>query len=43
MPPKKHHLDRRTKQIVAVDNGNEDDDLLSTEQVAEWFGVSVRG
>lgn len=43
MPRQKqrHHLDRRVKQIVAADTGNDDDDLLSTEQVAEWFGVSI--
>ena len=37
-----HHLDRRVKQIVALDTDNDDDDLLTTEQVAEWFGVSTQ-
>ena len=37
-----HHLDRRVKQILAVDTGDDDDDLLTTEEVAEWFGVSVQ-
>ena len=37
-----HHLDRRLKQIVALDTDNDDDKLLTTEQVAEWFGVSTQ-
>jgi hypothetical protein len=37
-----HHLDRRLKQIVALDTDNDDDNLLTTEQVAEWFGVSTQ-
>jgi hypothetical protein len=40
--PKRHHLDRRVKQIIAVGSGDHDDDLLTTAQVADWFGVSVQ-
>lgn len=38
--PKKLHLDRRAGALVRLGDG-EADDLLSTEQVADWFGVSV--
>jgi predicted DNA-binding transcriptional regulator AlpA len=37
--PRHHHLDRRAHQILAADNGA-DDELLTTQQVAQWFGVS---
>lgn len=38
-----HHLDRRTNQILAVEPpGAADDDLLTTEQIAEWFGLSTQ-
>ena len=36
----KHHLDRRAHQIAAVDQGGSGDDLLTTAEVAQWFGVS---
>ena len=39
--PKKHHLDRRAGAIAAAGPGPEDD-LLSTQQVADWFGVSIQ-
>ena len=37
--PKFHHLDRRVDQIAAIGAGS-DDDLLTTDEVASWFGVS---
>ena len=37
--PKKLHLDRRAAAIAAHGPG-EPDDLLTTQEVAEWFGVS---
>jgi len=38
--PKTHHLDRRADAIVAAGAGC-DDELLSTQDVARWLGVSV--
>jgi predicted DNA-binding transcriptional regulator AlpA len=37
--PKKFHIDKRADAIAATATGN-DDDLLSTEQMSAWFGVS---
>ena len=37
--PQKHHLDRRADALAEAGAGN-GDDLLTTEQVAEWLGVS---
>jgi len=44
-----HHLDRRAEQLLAYEppgighnNPPPDDELLSTKQVAAWFGVSVQ-
>jgi hypothetical protein len=39
--PQTHHLDRRAEQLAFIGDGP-DDELLSTEQVAEWFGVSIQ-
>ena len=36
-----HHLDRHANLIVAADIGA-DDELLSTEAVARWLGVSTQ-
>jgi predicted DNA-binding transcriptional regulator AlpA len=36
--PQKHHLDRRVDSLLAVEG--EDDDLLTTRELADWFGVS---
>jgi hypothetical protein len=43
-----HHLDRRAEQLLAFEppglghnNPPADDDLLTSKQVAEWFGVSL--
>jgi hypothetical protein len=38
--PKRHHIDRRVDQVIADSTGS-DDDLLTTAELAEWFGVSV--
>ena len=37
--PQKHHLDRRAADLAVIDWGN-DDDLLTTPQVAAWLSVS---
>lgn len=38
---KRHHLDRRIGQLLAVPTTPaNDDDLLTTKQVAAWLGVS---
>jgi hypothetical protein len=39
--PKTHHLDRRAANIAAANFGR-DDELMTTEQIAEWFGVSIQ-
>lgn len=39
--PHTHHLDRRADRIVAEGDGN-DDDLLSTREVANWLAVSTQ-
>lgn len=39
--PAKHHLDRHAASIAARSDGNPDD-LLTTEQVAVWLGVSTQ-
>jgi hypothetical protein len=38
--PKAHHLDRRASAIAAAGAAGNDDDLLTTPEVADWFGVS---
>jgi hypothetical protein len=35
-----HLLDKRADAIVAAAAGEEEDELLNTSQVADWFGVS---
>ena len=37
----KHHLDRRALALIDQANAGTDDELLSTAQVAVWFGVSI--
>ena len=37
--PSRHHLDRRADRLIAADTG-EDDDLLSTREVADWLSIS---
>jgi hypothetical protein len=39
--PKTHHVDRRASDLVFTDWGNEDD-LLSTAQLAERLGTSTQ-
>lgn len=34
-----HHLDKRAANLIAQDAGDEDD-LLTTKQLTDWFGVS---
>jgi hypothetical protein len=38
---KRHHLDRRADKIMAAAIDAADDDLLTTAQVADWFGISA--
>jgi predicted DNA-binding transcriptional regulator AlpA len=42
--PKTHHIDRRAARIVAdaADSRDSEDDLLTTEGVADWLGVSTQ-
>jgi hypothetical protein len=39
LAPKSHHLDYRAAVIADLGVGD-DDDLLTTRQIAEWFGVT---
>ena len=39
--PRKHHLDRRAFRLIEDGTGNLDD-LLSTEELARWLGVSIQ-
>lgn len=39
--PTRHNIDRRTHQIIADSQGS-NDDLLTTQQVAAWLGVSIQ-
>ena len=34
------HLDRRAREIEAAAAGRDDDELLTTPQLADWLGVS---
>ena len=39
--PKSHHLDRRVAQLIQIGIATpNDDELLSTQQLATWLGVS---
>ena len=40
-PPKRLHIDRRASAIAAFSDGD-NDDLMSTREVAAWFGVSTQ-
>jgi predicted DNA-binding transcriptional regulator AlpA len=35
------HLDKRASAIAATDGGEDGDDLLSSQEVSMWLGVSV--
>jgi predicted DNA-binding transcriptional regulator AlpA len=37
----RHHIDRRAHSIAAADNGD-NDELLTTDQVAAWLGLSTQ-
>jgi predicted DNA-binding transcriptional regulator AlpA len=37
---KMHHLDKRAAAIAGAAAGEDEDELLTTPQVAEWLGVS---
>jgi hypothetical protein len=38
----RHHIDRRATQIMALPEGQGNpDDILTTQQVADWLGCSV--
>jgi hypothetical protein len=38
--PKKFHLDKRIGALLAVDAAEDDDDLLTTNEMANWLQVS---
>jgi hypothetical protein len=38
--PERHHLDKRAHMIAAVADGASDDELLSTAEMAVWFGTT---
>ena len=40
--PARHHLDRRAHKLVEQDTGSPDDELLDTNAVADWLGVSTQ-
>jgi hypothetical protein len=39
-PKRRHHLDRRADLIVASEIEADDNELLTTKQVADWWRVS---
>lgn len=41
LPPHRHHLDRRAPALAELGDGPPDD-LLTTQAVAAWLGVSVQ-
>ena len=41
-PPTRHNIDRRADQVIADSNGGDDDDMLSSQEVANWLGVSIQ-
>ena len=40
--PQKFHLDRRADKIAASIEAGDDDALLTTRQLADWFDVSTQ-
>jgi len=40
-PERRHHLDRRAAELIEEGTGRPDD-LLSTPELAKWFGVSTQ-
>ena len=39
-PPSRFHLDRRAAQVAS--SAGDDDELLTTQDLADWLGVSVQ-
>ena len=39
--PGTHHLDRRARQLAETGAGD-DDELLTSQQLADWWGVSIQ-
>ena len=39
---RKHHLDKRADALITSSDGQNDDDLLSTPQLADWLGTSTQ-
>jgi predicted DNA-binding transcriptional regulator AlpA len=40
--PQKLHIDKRADALLATSSGRDEDDLLSTIEVAAWLGVSTQ-
>jgi hypothetical protein len=40
LAPKRHNLDRHAQKIIAENIDADDDELLTTREVADWFRVS---
>jgi predicted DNA-binding transcriptional regulator AlpA len=40
--PRTHHIDRRADAILTATTGTNDDDLLSTPEMAAWLGCSTQ-
>jgi predicted DNA-binding transcriptional regulator AlpA len=38
---KRFHIDRRADALVTASRGSSDDELLSTQAVATWLGIST--
>ena len=41
-PPKKHHIDKRAPDLIGHDAEVDEDELLSTGEVAAWLKVSTQ-
>lgn len=41
VPAVRHHLDRRSRELIAEGAGDPDD-LLTTSELCEWLGVSTQ-
>jgi predicted DNA-binding transcriptional regulator AlpA len=39
---RKHHIDRRAGTVIDASDGDDDDELLDTRQIADWLGVSTQ-
>ena len=38
----KHHIDKRAPDLIGANTGGDDDELLSTGEVAAWLKVSTQ-